>query len=68
MDRKINAVASKGSGQHAHHVSMWRDLEGGKGRDASKPLVHIICISAGPVTHYLRSASVKYTLLSSAEK
>lgn len=29
------------------------------GRDATKPLVHIICISAGPVTHYLRSASVK---------
>lgn len=29
------------------------------GRDASKPLVHIICVSAGPVTHYLRSASVK---------
>ena len=29
------------------------------GRDVSKPLVHIICISAGPVTHYLRSACVK---------
>lgn len=29
------------------------------GRDASKPSAHIIRISAGPVTHYLRSTSVK---------
>lgn len=59
MDRKLNAVVSKGSGQHVHHASMWRDLEGWVGGYVSKPLVHQICISAGPVSHYLRSASVK---------
>lgn len=29
---------------------------GGGGGDASKPSLQIICISAGLVTHYLRSA------------
>lgn len=65
MDRKLNAVVSKGSRQHVHHASMWRDLVG---VEVSKPLVHIICISAGSVTHYLRSAAVRLTLQSSAEK
>lgn len=43
-------------------------VEGLGGRDASKPSVHIIRPSAGPVTRYLRSAFVKQTPLSSSEK
>lgn len=41
----------------ASYESMWRDLGGGGVR--RNLLVQIICISAGPVTHHLRSASVK---------
>lgn len=42
-------------GQRVHRVSMWRDLGVCVGGGAS----------AGPVTHNLRSACVKHTLLSS---
>lgn len=43
MDRKINTVVLEAGG----------GVEGGA---ASKPSFQIICISAGLVTHYLRSA------------
>ena len=51
---------------HVHHMNMRRDFGGAGGGGCLRFMINRI--SAGPVTHNLRAARVKQTLLSSAEQ